>query len=644
MAAVYRTRGGNGTNHSEELPEMGAFPGKRLGSGRRKGRGRKALAAGGATALVLAAAACGSSGGGSGSGSSGGGTKVQGGTATYALPPTVVPNYIFPFDSSQYFSVGNAQYFQYLMYRPLYWFGSGASPTLNTSLSLADAPVFDGNKVTITMKGWKWSNGEQITAQDVLFWIHMMQAEPDNWGADVPGGFPTNVTDVTAVSPTELTMEMTKSFNHTWFTYNELSQITPMPKAWDKTANGSSDCTASESDCTAVYTYLNGQSQQMTSWASSPIWSVVDGPWKLQSFNSNGNSTFVPNDKYSGPVKPTLAEFKELPFTTESAEYNVLQAGGGQIDVGYLPSTDAPTTSNPQQAGSNPVNGYSLNPLYLWSINYFPINENSTTGNGPVDKQLYFRQALQYLVNQAAVIKGPLHGYGYPTVGPVGTYPATDYLSSTGKQGDPFPYNLSKAKELLTEHGWDVKPNGITTCSDPSKCGDGVKQGQGLEFNLAYATGIDWITEMVDQMQSNATLAGIKLNLQGKPFNQVTAIGAGNCVVVKSSCDWDMALWGGGWSFAPDYYPSGETLFMGGSAANSTGYDDAQNDSLINQSITADSLNPLYEWQDYLATKLPENWLPNGVYELTEVASNLQGVVPQSTTGSINPENWYFTK
>jgi hypothetical protein len=102
MAAVYRTRGGNGINHSEELPEMGAFPGKRLGSGRRKGRGRKALAAGGATALVLAAAACGSSGGGSGSGSgsSGGGTKVQGGTATYALPPTVVPNYIFPFDSS----------------------------------------------------------------------------------------------------------------------------------------------------------------------------------------------------------------------------------------------------------------------------------------------------------------------------------------------------------------------------------------------------------------------------------------------------------------------------------------------------------------------------------------------------------------
>jgi peptide/nickel transport system substrate-binding protein len=620
---------------------MGAFPGKRTG------RARKALAAGGAAALVLAAAACGSSGSGSGSGSSGsgGGTKQAGGTATYALPPNTVPNYIFPFASSTYFSVVNSEYFQYLMYRPLYWFGNGASPTLNTNLSLAGTPVYDGNKVTITLKGWKWSNGETITAQDVVFWIHMMQAvATQDWGAFVPGGFPTNVSDVTAVSSTELTMQMNKAYNHTWFTSNELSQITPMPQAWDVTADGPSHCTTTVSDCSAVYSYLDSQSKSMSSWASSKIWSVVDGPWKLQSFNSDGASTFVPNKEYSGPVKPTLAQFKELPFTTESAEYNVLQGGGNQIDVGYLPTTDAPTTSNPSQAGSNPVSGYTLAPLYLWSINYFPVNQQSTTANAGIDKQLYFRQALQYLVNQAGVISGPLHGYGYPTVGPVGTFPATDYLSPQGKQGDPFPFSVDKAKSLLTEHGWKINPNGESTCEDPSKCGSGVKQGQGLQFNLPYATGTGWIEEMVTQLQSNASLVGIKLNVEPKPFNQVTAIGAGNCVVAHISCDWDMVLWGGGWTFVPDYYPSGETLFMSGSGANSSGFSDSQNDNLINESITANSLNPLYQWQDYLATKLPLNWLPNGVYQLTEIASNLQGVTPQSTTANLNPENWYFTK
>ena len=616
----------------------------------RGGRARKALAACCAAALVIAAAAaCGSSSSsGAGGTSAPAGARQAGGTATYALPPSTVPNYIFPFSSSTYFSVVNAEYFQYLMYRPLFWFGNGASPTLNTSLSLADPPAYNGNQVTITLKGWKWSNGETITAQNVLFWIHMMQAvAPTAWGAYVPGGFPSNVTNVRADGTNKVTMTMNKTYNTTWFTDNELSQITPMPKAWDRTSSGPSDCTSTVSDCAAVYSYLDGQSKAMSSWVNSPVWGIVDGPWKLASFNSDGNSTFVPNTSYGGPIKPTLAKFQEVPFTTEGAEYNVVRAGssGGQkIDVGYLPSTDAPTKPTDATVGTNPVPGYTLSPLYLWSINYFPVNLQSTTGNGPVNKQLYFRQALQYLVNQAAVISGPLHGYGFPTVGPVPTYPASDYLSAKGKQGDQFPFNPGQAKNLLTSHGWTITPNGVSTCQDPSKCGTGIKKGQGLQYNLSYATGISWINQAVTQLQSNASLVGIKLNLQPKPFNQVTAIGAGNCVVAHISCGWDMALWGGGWTFVPDYYPSGETLFQSGSGANSSGFSDQQNDSLINQSLTSNGTSSLFNWQDYLAPKVPEVWLPNGVYELTLVVNNLGGVLPQSTTANINPEDWYFTK
>ena len=146
------------------------------------------------------------------------------------------------------------------------------------------------------------------------------------------------------------------------------------------------------------------------------------------------------------------------------------------------------------------------------------------------------------------------------------------------------------------------------------------------------------------QLQSNASLVGIKLNLEPKPFNQVTAIGAPNCVVAKTSCNWDMVNWGGGWSFVPDYYPSGETLFLSGSGANSGGYSNAENDSLINQTLTSSSPTALYNWQNYLSTQVPFIWQPNGVYEMTEVTNGLQGVLPQDTTGNLNPEDWYFTK
>jgi peptide/nickel transport system substrate-binding protein len=624
----------------------------------RRRRSRRLLAAAcGAAAIAITAAACGSSGtsgssGASGSGSSAaptGGTAIAGGTATYALPPSTVPNYIFPFDSSTYFSVTNSEDFQYLMYRPLYWFGNGASPTLNTGLSLADAPVFSGKNVTITMKGWKWSNGTTVSAQNVVFWIHMMQAvASSDWGAFVPGGFPTNVSNIKATSPTTLTMTMNKAYNPTWFTYNELSQISPMPEAWDKTASGPSHCTTTVSDCAAVYSYLDSQSKALSSWAGSPIWGIVDGPWRLSAFNSDGNSTFVPNKSYGGPVKARLAQFQEVPFTTESAEYNVLQAGsaGGnqKIDVGYLPTVDAPAKPANAIIGRNPVNNYYLSPLYPWGINYFPLNYQSTTGNGPILKQLYFRQALQYLMNQAAVISGPLKGYGAPTVGPVGSVPVTNYLSSTGKAGDPWPYNPGKAKSLLTSHGWTVVPNGTTSCSDPTKCGAGIKQGQQLSFTLPYATGTEWIAQEMTQLQSNASQVGIKLSLDPKPFNQVTAIAAGNCVVAKISCNWDMGNWGGGWTFVPDYFPSGETLFLSGSGANSGGYNNAHNDSLINATLTTTSMQSLYTWQDYLAQQLPVIWQPNGVYQLTEVNNTLRGVIPQSTTLNINPEDWYFVK
>jgi len=627
---------------------MGELPSRRR---RRRARGFFAAACG-AAAIALTAAAC-SSGGTSSNGGAAAtptGTPVTGGTATFALPPSTVPNYIFPFDSSTYFSVVNAEDFQYLLYRPLYWFGNGSSPTLNASLSLADPPVYSGNNVTINMKGWKWSNGTTVSAQDVVFWIHMMQAvASSDWGAFVPGGFPTNVSNVKATSANTLTMTMNKAYNQTWFTSNELSQITPMPQAWDRTASGPSHCTTTVSDCAAVYSYLDSQSKQLSSWAGSPIWGVVDGPWRLSAFNSDGNSTFVPNHSYSGPVKAKLAQFQEVPFTTESAEYNVLQAGktgGQQIDVGYLPTTDAPPTSSPMTAGRNPVTGYQLSPLYTWGINYFPVNYQSTTGNAGVIKQLYFREALQYLMNQAAVIKGPLKGYGLPTVGPVGTLPLSgvSYLSSTGKQGDPWPFSVSKATSLLSSHGWKVVPGGTTTCTNPTMCGAGIKQGQALSFTLPYATGTTWIEQEMTQLQSNAAQVGIKLSLDPRPFNQVTALAAGNCVVAKISCNWDMGNWGGGWTFVPDYYPTGETLFLSGSGANSGGYTDAKNDSLIDTTLTSNSVQSLYTWQDYLAQQIPVIWQPNGVYQLTEVVDNLGGVTPQSTTLNINPENWFFTK
>ena len=344
--------------------------------------------------------------------------------------------------------------------------------------------------MTITLKHYRWSNGTPVTAQDVLFWLHMMLAVPNDWGAGT--GFPQNVTNIRAAGPATLTMTMKQAYSPTWFLYNQLSQITPMPAAWDRTARGPADCTTTVRDCAAVYHYLDAQARDQHSYVGSPLWSIVDGPWRLNAFSADGHVTFVPNKAYSGPVKPKLAAFQEVPFASDTAEYYTLQSPrGGRIDVGYLPFEDAPVKPARAAAGPNPLagRGYSLHPFYGWALSYYVMNFQSTTGNGPVIRQLYFRQAMAYLTNQAAMIQGPLRGYGVPTVGPVPNIPVTPFLSPMGRQGDPFPYNPAKARALLASHGWTVTPGGLTTCAVPARCGAGIRKGQGLELGFLYAPG-----------------------------------------------------------------------------------------------------------------------------------------------------------
>ena len=621
---------------------MGSSPERPGGSGSRSRlRGRGLVAGVGAVMLALAAGACSSSSTSSGASS---GAPVKGGTAVMAEPPSLTPNYIFPFASSVYASNENIFDLDWLMYRPLYWFGDGAQPTVNNSLSLANPPSFSGTKVTITLKHYMWSNGTPVTAQDVKFWLDMLLAVPQDWG--LGNGFPQNAKDITVVSPTELTMVMDKAYSPTWFQYNELSQVTPMPAAWDRTAAGPSSCDTTVSDCAAVYNYLNDQSKDLSTYATSPLWGVVDGPWKLSAFNADGHITFVPNKSYSGPVKPKLAAFEEVPFTTDTAEYDVLRSPSAstRIDYGYLPPQDAPAKPAGASVGANPVPGYTLAPLYAWGIGYYTVNFQSTTGNGPIIRQLYFRQALAYLMNQTAVIEGPLRGYGVLTVGPVGSTPATEFLSPQAKQGgDPFPYNPGKAKNLLASHGWSVAPGGVSTCANPSLCGPGIKKGQPLSFSFLYASGTSWIQSEVTQLQSNAAAVGIKLNLNPKPFNDLGAV-AGNCVVAKLPCNWDMVSFGNGWSYSPDFLPTGDEVFLCGAINNFGGYCDPANDALIDKTLTSSNLQYMYNWQNYMTPQLPVMWAPNAATQLTEVASNLKGALPQSPTLSINPENWYFVK
>ena len=193
-------------------------------------------------AVAMVAAACSSSGSSSPSGSStSGGAAVSGGTANISLPAGVTYSWIYPFYSITNASVYNDNQFQWLMYRPLYFFGNNTANdvSINYPLSPANPPVYSngGKTVTVTMKGWKWSNGEPVDANSVLFFLHMAMGNKANWYAYAPGLLPDNVTSATASGNT-LTLNLNQAYSSLWFTYNQLAELNPMPQSWDVTSLG----------------------------------------------------------------------------------------------------------------------------------------------------------------------------------------------------------------------------------------------------------------------------------------------------------------------------------------------------------------------------------------------------------------------
>ena len=630
---------------------------------RRRPRIARIAVAGAAALLAVGIAACSSSSSSGGSPSTSSSATaastaqaVAGGTATYALPAGVTVNYIFPFVPAASANEYNTLGFQEVMYRPLYYFGGeNNSVAVNYPLSTADAPVYsNGDKtVTITMKGWKWSNGESVDAQDLVFWLNMMESQKSNYYGYVPGLIPDNLASYKATGPDTVVLNLKSAVSSIWFTYNQLAELTPMPMAWDVSKagakSGSGGCTTDTAadkwaKCDAVYTYLAGQAKNANGYASSPIWGVVDGPFKLSSFNTDGYVTFVPNTSYSGTPKPMLDAVKLVPYTDDTTEYTGLKTDA--VDVGYIPPSDLAHVSGSEiLPPTSPVSGYSLSPYYSFGIQYYLVNFHNPK-TGPIFSQLYIRQALQESMDQEGMIKAIDNGYGYPTSGAVPEQPSSQWIptvqSQNGGQG-PYAFSTTAATTLLTSHGW-AKVGGVMTCQKPgtaaTECGAGIASGAKLSFTMDYATGIQAFQEEVANYKSDASQSGIQLNLVPQSFD--TIIGETTPCAVGPKCNWDMLNFGG-WNFnGPGFEPTGEPLFATGASSNSGSYSNSTEDSLIQATHTSSSTAAFQQYAAYTAQQLPFIWMPNAY--TVQATSNKLGGVAFNPLGDFLPEYWHFNK
>jgi peptide/nickel transport system substrate-binding protein len=593
-----------------------------------------------ALALALGVSAC-SSGHGS-SGPSAGGKPKPGGTVTVAWADAQ-PNFLFPYPPATN-TDGYNQNLAENLWPYLSYDGDGAQSAVDPAKSLYSSLKYsNGNKtVTMVLKSWNWSDGKPITARDFTFTYNLLKAGYQNWINYIPGTFPTDVKSVSTTGQHTVVINLTAPTSPAFFAGDVLNNVSLMPQhAWDKEsasgAIGNYDQTTSGAK--AVYAFLQKEGSQISTFLTNPLWKVVDGPWMLSTFNSDGSLYgYTPNKHYSGPDKPHLAKLLNQSFTTSTALIDALRSGSS-VQVAALPLDDV------NQLGQLKAAGYSSATRAIPGVAGMEPNFYNAQV-GAVFRQLYIRQAMEELINRPELVAKVYNGYADPGNGPVSVKAYPSWSSPLEKSGGPYRYQPSSAISLLKSHGWKVVPNGVTTCAQPgsgaSQCGAGIKAGQKLEFQVLYGSGTDTIDEENAAVQSSERQAGVKLDLKAEPFNTLAGT-VGECTATShaQNCGWQIVEFGYD-EFS--LYPSDNGVFATGGSSNLGGWSDPKTDRLITATLQTGGTSAFYQYEDYVARQLPFLWLP--LRESLQVyKSNLGGIVPLNPfSGGENFSDWYYTK
>ncbi|MDQ0340604.1 peptide/nickel transport system substrate-binding protein [Caldalkalibacillus uzonensis] len=142
---------------------------------------------------------------------------------------------------------------------------------------------------------------------------------------------------------------------------------------------------------------------------------------------------------------------------TGDTNAQVLQLQTGDIDMGVFPSEEFATVET--------FDHVKISQVLRYAYNFFGFNfRNEFFQDHKV------RQAFAYAIDRQAIIDVTLEGYGEVAHGPVSplSWAWTDDLTV-------YEYDPGKAKTLLAEAGWEPGPDGIL-----------VKDGQKFEIEILY--------------------------------------------------------------------------------------------------------------------------------------------------------------
>ena len=265
---------------------------------------------------------------------------------------------------------------------------------------LADSWQFQGTRWVFKLKkGIRFHNGAPLTSKDVAYSVDRMR---DEKGGSLQGS---NFKDVTEIqTPDDQTVVFVTKQPLAIFLDRLRNRFIVSKVAGDKYGD---------------------------QWVENPIGT---GPYKFVSFQRGGNLVFSRNDDYWGGK----AQIKDIVFrkvTEDGARLAALESGQADF-INDVPVHEVARLERHPRVRVDRIEGLEM---YFLMMN---------VAYKPFDNKLV-RQAVNYSIDAAAIVRNIFDGLGYPTPGPVGA----NVVGADAKL-KRYPYDPQKAKQLLAQAGF----------------------------------------------------------------------------------------------------------------------------------------------------------------------------------------------
>lgn len=306
----------------------------------------------------------------------------------------------------------------------------------------------------------KFSNGEQVTPEDVKFTYEMLKED----GIKFDLSFVKSI-DIVDDHTISITLEEPRS------TFvSQLTEIGIVPKAH----------------------YDDNYSQ-------NPIGS---GPYKVVQYNE-GQQVIMEYNSYWYGKEP---QFKKLTFLLLAEDAALAAAQAGEADIVYVP----PTFAEQKVEGMTLRTYESIDSRGIMLPTLPSGGKGLTNGKevevgNDVTSDLAIRQALNIGLNRQDLLDVALNGYGKKA------FSLADGLPWFNEETVIVDGNIEAATKILNDGGWlDTNGDGILE-----------KEGRNAEFDMYFSSSDQLRSDLSLAVADQASAFGIKINLLGVTWDEI---------------------------------------------------------------------------------------------------------------------------